>query len=108
MTAFYPLELSLQKLVLFFAIDNRIILTLKGVIPRYLPYFKNQNVSSLQISLSLNHIWPVNESVSIEKKEDRNPESNRDLEPRPFVSWSLSLTTTLPHLPADIPKNLRT
>ena len=39
MTAFYPLGLSLQKLVLFFAIDNRIILTLKGVIQRYLPYF---------------------------------------------------------------------
>ena len=30
--------------------------------------------------------WPVIESVSIKKKENRTPGSNLDLEPGPFVS----------------------
>ena len=38
------------------------------------------------------------------KEEDRNPGSNPDLAPRPFVSQSLSLTTAPPHRPTKILK----
>ena len=39
----------------------------------------------------------------MKKKENRN-----SVEPGPFVSQSLSLTTTRPRRPAKIPKNLGT
>ena len=42
------------------------------------------------------NFWPVIETVSIKKKENRMPTSNLDLEPEPFV----------PHQPAKISKKL--
>ena len=55
----------------------------------------------------LENFWPVIESVSFKKKENRKAAgSNPDLEPGAFVSLSLFLTTALPHRPAKIPKNL--
>ena len=44
---------------------------------------------SLTVAAILRHLenfWPVIESVSIKKKKNRNPGSNLDLEPGPFIS----------------------
>ena len=43
----------------------------------------------------IENCWPVIESFSIKKKENRNAGSNPDLELGPFTSLSLSLTTRL-------------
>ena len=48
---------------------------------------------SLPFLRHLENFWPAIGSVSIKKKENRIPGSNMDLEPGPFVSSSLSLTT---------------
>ena len=48
---------------------------------------------SLPFLRHLENFSPVIGSVSIKTKENRIPGSNLDLEPRPFVSSSLSLTT---------------
>ena len=48
---------------------------------------------SLPFLRHLENFLPVIGSVSIKKKENRKPGSNLNLEPGPFVSSSLSLTT---------------
>ena len=44
--------------------------------------------------------------MCIKKKVNRNPGSNPDLKPGPFVSQSLSPAPTLPQRPAKIAKHL--
>ena len=44
----------------------------------------------------------------MKKKENRNPVSNLELEPGPFVSHPLPLATKQPHQPVKIPKKLST
>ena len=56
----------------------------------------------------LENVWALFDllSISIKKKVNRNPGSNPDLEPGPFVYQSLSPAPTLPQQPARIPKHL--